>query len=85
MSGKSLHQRLRQARLARGLTLRDIEKASEGQITNSYVNRLERGLEDIKPHPDKLRVLSRILQIDYLELMILAGCLTIKDLKGRVA
>lgn len=83
MSGKTLHSRLRNARIALSLTLRDIERTSDGGITNAYVSRLERGLEK-RPHPDKLRVLSQILKLDFMELMILAGYVTVRDLKGRV-
>jgi len=78
-----LHARLKAARLHWGLSLRAVETLSEGAISNPYLCRIENGKEfEISPH--KLRVLARILKLDYIELMIHAGYLTVKDLKGRV-
>lgn len=83
METTKLAQTLKRARVRQKLTLRDIEKLSEGQISNAYVSTLERGVNEY-PHPRKLRILATILKLNFLELMILADHITIKDLKGRV-
>lgn len=78
-----LQSRLKAARLAHGLSMRDVAKLSDGTISNPYICQIEQGnFADISPV--KLRTLSKILKLDFLELMILAGYLTVKDLKGRV-
>lgn len=83
MEAKKLHSRLRAARLAQGLTLRDVSDLTNGGISNPHLSELERGIET-SPSPHKLRSVAKALKLDYLELMILAGYLTVKDLKGRV-
>lgn len=84
METKKLHSRLRQARLSQGMSLRDIARATGGKVSHPYFSELEQG-KQIMPNPHKLRALSKALKLDYLELMILAGYLTVRDLKGRVA
>jgi transcriptional regulator with XRE-family HTH domain len=77
----NLSARIRSARLAQGLGLRDVE--AKGGISNGYLCQVEHGqVTDV--HPKKLRVLAKALKLDYLELMILAGHLTIRDLKGKL-
>lgn len=83
MDQKKLAQRLKAARLSQHITLRQIESLSEGAITNAYVSRIENGLIS-GVTPGKLRTLSHILKLDYMELMFLAGYVTIKDLKGKI-
>jgi transcriptional regulator with XRE-family HTH domain len=78
-----LHNKLRASRIAQGLSLRDIERMSGHQISNPHVSQLERGIET-KPSPHHLRVLAKVLKLDYLELMILAGYITFRDMKGKV-
>jgi hypothetical protein len=83
METSKLHSRLRAARKGQKLSLRQVATLSGHQISNAYLCELEGG-KFHDPHPQKLRALSKILKIDFLELMILAGHLTIKDLKGKI-
>jgi transcriptional regulator with XRE-family HTH domain len=78
-----LNETLKRARAFSGLTLRDIEQLSDGEISNAFISQIENGHVQ-HPSPRSLRILARILKLNYLELMIYAGHLTIRDLKGRV-
>lgn len=83
MKSNKLPARLRAARMAQGLSLRDVERLSDDRISNPYLNQIELGREgDVNPR--KLRVLAKILKLDFLEVMILAGYLTVQDLKGKI-
>lgn len=75
-----LHHRLRSARLRLDLTLREVSDMADSNISNPYVSQLERGL-DRNPSPHILRALCRVLQLNYMEMMKLAGYITQKDLK----
>ncbi len=83
MKQNRLSTRLRNARRQQGLTLRDVARCSNGAISNPYVCQLESG-RPVEVYPHKLRVLAKVLKLDFLELMILAGHLTVQDLKGKV-
>lgn len=72
---------LQKARLARDLSLRDIQKLSDNTITNTYVNNIEN--LGLTPSPKKLRVLATILKLDFLELMLLAGHVDKSDLNKK--
>lgn len=82
MEGNKLCNRLKRARLAQGLTIRDVEKLSVGQISDSHLSKIERG--SIIPSPHHLSVIAKILKLPYMELMVRAGHVTIRDLKGKV-
>lgn len=71
---KTLASLVRDARERRGLSLRDIELLSEGEITNVYVSQIEIG-KVTTPHPKKLKVISRVLQIGLLDLFEACGYL----------
>jgi transcriptional regulator with XRE-family HTH domain len=62
--------RLRAAREARGLSIRQVEQISGGKIDNGYLSRLERGERGARTGPEKLRVLAEILGVDYEELVL---------------
>lgn len=80
MKQKKLSDKLRQARAARHMTLRAIEEKSDGLLCNAYFSQIEHGyIQDV--NPNILRVIARILQLDYMELMILAGYITVRDLR----
>ena len=66
------------ARLAKGLSLSDIEKLSDNTITKTYISAIERGT---RPSCKKLRVLSKIYKLNFIELMILAGHVNAIDLE----
>jgi transcriptional regulator with XRE-family HTH domain len=68
--------------LAKDLSLRDVEKALEGQISNAYLSQLENG-HAARPSPQVLHALAQVLPIPYERLMRLAGYL--KPGKGTVA
>jgi transcriptional regulator with XRE-family HTH domain len=78
-----LYVRIKAARKAKKLTLRDVERLSNGNISNVHVSEIENGLAH--PSPRMLRQLSEVLELDFLKLMILAGHITQRDItKGRV-
>lgn len=75
----TLGQRLRAARENQKLSLRDVEqlaKSIEGgsELSGGYLSVLERD-QIKKPAPPVLLALSKIYELDYLELMELAGYL----------
>ena len=74
-----LSQVLQQARLSRGLSLREMQKLSDNTITCAYIAKLEKSSQ--VPSPKKLRVLADILKLDFLELMIIAGHVNRTDIK----
>lgn len=82
MRKRRLHHVLKAARYNRGLSLRDIEHISGNKISNTYISMLERGREH-DPSPHKLRVLARILKLDYMDLMERATYITARDLRGE--
>lgn len=83
MKAMKLARRLHSARIAQHLSLRDVERLSGHKISNAYVSHLELA-NAICPYPDKLRILAKVLKLDFMELMILAGHITVQDLKGRI-
>ncbi|TLQ05438.1 helix-turn-helix domain-containing protein [Pediococcus stilesii] len=58
-------------------SLREISKLTNGEVSHSYINDLEKGVSRrgnvIKPSPDKLMELSKVYGVQYHELMDLAG------------
>lgn len=83
MINKKLTSKLRNARLAQHLTLRDVRRLSKGRLSNGFVCQVELGYVN-EPTPPKLRAFAEVLKLNYLELMILAGYITVKDLKGKL-
>lgn len=77
-----LSKRLRNARISQNLTLREVEIICNNKISNPHIGYLEAG-KGI-PKPETLRLLSHALKIDYMELMLLAGYVTVRDLKGKI-
>lgn len=73
-----LQDALRNARIKKGLTFREIEKLSDGKITSVYCHLIEKGGKI--PAPEKLRVLSKVLRINFLDLMLKAGHVEKHDL-----
>ena len=68
----TLGQYLASIRLDRRMSLRQVEEASEKQVSNAYLSQLEN--EKIQqPSPIVLNQLAEIYGIDYLQLMELAG------------
>jgi transcriptional regulator with XRE-family HTH domain len=68
----TLGQYLASIRLDRRMSLRQVEEASQKQVSNAYLSQLEN--EKIQqPSPIVLNLLAEIYGIDYLQLMELAG------------
>lgn len=65
---------LKSARTALGMSLREVEDASDKQISNAYLSQLENG-KIAKPSPHILHALSEIYQISYETIMERAGYL----------
>lgn len=79
----SLGDYLKAVRLGLGLTLRDVEKLTENDVSNAYLSQLEnRKIE--KPSPHILYALSNAYRISYKSLMSRAGYVIPQD-KGRGA
>lgn len=78
MSGKvmnkttSLGQFLSALRTTKGLTLREVEEATNKEISNAYLSQLENG-HIKKPSPNILYSLANIYGVSYEELMKRAG------------
>src|SRR5258707_10069306 len=70
--GQNLAAYLAQVREIRKLTLRDVEEASDKQVSNAYLSQLEKG-KISKPSPNILHVLSRVYNVAYDTLMEKAG------------
>ena len=81
-SVNALGAALKDARLASGKSLRDVEHALSGEVSNAYLSQLETG-RAAAPSPHVLHLLSTVLPIPYERLMTLAGYL--KAGKGTVA
>lgn len=78
MSKKCFHDFLRDARLKKGFTLRQLAAKTGNKISNPHISQLERGIVP-PPSPSKIWHLSRALKVSYEEMMYQAGYLTKKD------
>jgi HTH-type transcriptional regulator, competence development regulator len=68
----TLGRTLRNARVAKGMSLRDVERATKGKVSNGYLSLLESG--DVKqPSPHHLHHLAKAFELEYAQLMRLAG------------
>ena len=61
-------------RLVRRLTLREVEEATGGEVSNAYLSQLENN-KISRPSPNILHALARVLSIPYETLMEKAGYL----------
>jgi HTH-type transcriptional regulator, competence development regulator len=61
-------------RTAKGLSLREVEEASERTVSNAYLSQLENG-KIKKPSPNVLHTLAKIYAVPYEALMEKAGYL----------
>ena len=69
---KTLPQYLSDVRAAKGLTLRQVEEATNKEVSNAYLSQLENG-KIKKPSPNILYTLSTVYDIGYDGLMEKAG------------
>jgi HTH-type transcriptional regulator, competence development regulator len=68
----SLGPYLKSVRLGLGLSLRDVEEATEKEVSNAYLSQLETG-KISKPSPHILYALANVLGVAYEGLMERAG------------
>lgn len=68
----TLGEAIKAARIAAGMSLRDVERATDGGISNGYLSLLESGKVK-EPSPYHLHSLAQALKLDYAELIRLAG------------
>ncbi len=69
---QSLGRHLARLRTAAGLTLRQVEEATEKEVSNAYLSQLEND-KISKPSPNILLALSRVYDTSYEDLMERAG------------
>ena len=74
---RPLAEFLAHLRMAKKLTLRDVEEATGGKISNAYLSQLEHGRIK-KPSPNILHALSDIYGVSYSNLMEKAGYISEK-------
>ncbi len=80
MAEKALGPRLREVRDRRDRSLADV--AGEAEISSAYLQKLEAG--GVKqPSPNILYKLAKVLEVDYAELMRLAGYVTPTDSRAK--
>jgi HTH-type transcriptional regulator, competence development regulator len=65
---------IRKARQDVSMSLRDVEEATDKEVSNGYLSQLESG-KIAQPSPHVLHALSRALSVDYEALMQRAGYL----------
>jgi transcriptional regulator with XRE-family HTH domain len=71
-SAAPLGNYIRKARQDAGMTLREVEEATNKEVSNGYLSQLESG-KISKPSPHVLFALSTVLRADYEVLMKRAG------------
>jgi transcriptional regulator with XRE-family HTH domain len=78
----TLGQYLASIRADRKMTLREVEEATENEVSNAYLSQIEN--DKIKqPSPNMLHALSEIYAIDYERLMEMAGHITPSKSRGQ--
>lgn len=71
-AGDSLGAHLARLRSAKGFSLRDVEEATNKEVSNAYLSQLENN-KIAKPSPNILHSLSQVYSASYEELMRRAG------------
>ena len=77
----TLNQYLASIRHDRQMSLRQVEEASNKEVSNAYLSQLETGKIQ-QPSPTVLRKLADVYKIDYMQLMNLAGYLPDAPARG---
>jgi transcriptional regulator with XRE-family HTH domain len=86
----TLGQYLASIRTDRKMTLREVEEATNKQVSNAYLSQIENGKIQ-KPSPNILHALAELYAINFEKLMDMAGFLTSPtkradtDRHGRIA
>jgi len=78
----SLGQYLASIRKDRGLTLRQVEEATDKDVSNAYLSQIENNKIQ-HPSPNVLHALSEAYGIDYGYIMELAGHITPSKIRGE--
>lgn len=74
---------LARLRLAAGLSLRQVEEATENEVSNAYLSQLENN-KITKPSPNVLHALAQVYNVSYEDLMKRAGYIASDaDAEGR--
>lgn len=63
---------LKELRIVKDLSLRDVERETNNAVSNAYLSQLESG-KIIKPSPHILESLARVYNVPYEDLMAVAG------------
>ena len=82
--GMSLGSYLNSLRASRGWTLREVEQATKGEVSNAYLSQLEHGRIS-KPSPNILYSLAQVYGVDYELLMGKAGYLAPAGVRAATA
>lgn len=80
--GEHLGTYLKSARLKQEMSLRAVEEATEGEVSNAYLSQLENG-KISKPSPHVLYSLSSALDVSYETLMERAGYIVKVDKRAE--
>lgn len=71
----TLGKYLESIRLARGMTQREVEAATNKAVSNAYLSQIEND-KIKKPSPNILHVLAELYGVEYEKLMVMAGYFT---------
>src|SRR5215469_2541111 len=83
MPDASLGAHLARLRDAAGMSLRQVEEATQKEVSNAYLSQLENN-KITKPSPNVLHALSQVYKVSYEDLMKRAGYITSDaDAEGR--
>ena len=63
---------LKELRIVKDLSLRDVEKKTNNTVSNAYLSQLESG-KIAKPSPHILEQLAKVYEVPYEDLMAVAG------------
>ena len=77
----TLGQYLESIRKDRRMTLRQVEEATNKEVSNAYLSQIEQDKIQ-KPSPNILHALAEIYAIDYAKLMEMAGYITPSKVRG---
>lgn len=71
---------LKELRLVKNMTLRDVEKATNKSVSNAYLSQLESG-RIAKPSPHILQELAKVYRVPYEDIMVVAGYMKVSNKK----
>ena len=80
--GQTLGEYLATLRMAKKMTLRQVEEATENEVSNAYLSQLEHNRIS-QPSPNILHVLSEVYGVSYENLMERAGYVSVRSKRGE--